>query len=135
MAHKHIVYMMMTDSASRAHDGEGLKKYTQELEALAIRDHHQPYLAIAHRAYGVAYGLNGEPAKSIKRLNQAMEIFSRLEMNWQVGRTYFEMGEVARGISEATRARGFYQRALDSFESMRALPDFVRTRELLLELR
>jgi hypothetical protein len=134
MAHKHIVYMMMTDSASRAHDLEGLEKYASELEALALGDDHQPYLAIAHRAHGVVHGLKGEPAKAVRRLNEAMTIFTKLDMNWQTGRTFFEMGEVARNISEENRAREFYQRALNAFESMSAQPDFLRTRERLATL-
>lgn len=134
MAHKHIIYMMMTDSASRAHDREGLEKYAPMLEALALQDDHQPYLAIARRAQGVAHGLNGEPAKAIRRLNEAMQIFTQLDMKWQIGRTFFEMGEVARNISETSRARDFYHRAMAAFETMEALPDLERIQALLTGL-
>jgi hypothetical protein len=134
MAHKHIVYMMMTDSASRTHDRAGLENYAPMLEALALQDDHQPYLAIARRAQGVTHGLIGEPAKAIKRLNEAMQIFTKLDMKWQIGRTFFEMGEVARNISEAGRARDFYHRAMTAFETMGALPDLERIQALLTGL-
>jgi tetratricopeptide (TPR) repeat protein len=131
MAHQHIVYMMLTDSAAQAEDLGRLQVYAPKLEELAIRDDHQPYLAVAHRAMGVAHRLAGENVEAVTRLNQAMEIFTSLEMGMQVGRTYFEMGEVARNLGEAERAQGFYNEALTAFEAMKATPDIDRTRALL----
>lgn len=131
MAHQHIVYMMLTDSAAQAEDLDRLQLYAPKLEELAIRDDHQPYLAVAYRAMGVAHRLAGEHVEAVTRLNQAMEIFSSLEMGWQVGRTYFEMGEVARKLGEAERAQGFFDQATTAFETMKAAPDIMRTRATL----
>jgi hypothetical protein len=77
MAHQHIVYMMMTDAAARAEDAVRIREYAPKLEELATRDDHRPYLAVAHRALGVAHRLAGEPVRAVERLNQAVEIFSQ----------------------------------------------------------
>ena len=62
------------------------------------------------------------------RLNQALELFQRLETPWQLGRTYSELGELARLQGQAASARGYFQRALDLFNSIGAAPDAARTR-------
>lgn len=131
MAHQHIIRMMLADSAARARDMAGLRGNAPRLEELALRDNHRPYLAVAHRAFGVAHSIAGEHVEAVSRLNQAMEIFTDLQMGWQIGRTYFEMGEVARGLAEAERARGFYSQALAAFEAMKAGPDIERTQGVL----
>ena len=131
MAHQHIVYMMMADAAAQARDSAGLQRYAPKLEALALQDNHQPYLGIAHRAFGIAHLLAGQHVEAVKRLNKAMEIFAKLEFVWQIGRTYFEMGEVARSLADANRARDYFNRALTAFETIKAVPDSERTRAAL----
>jgi tetratricopeptide (TPR) repeat protein len=131
MAHQHIVYMMLTESAAQAQDASRLQPYATKLEELATQDDHQPYLAVAHRAMGVAHKLAGEPVEAVTRLNQAMEIFTKLEAGWQIGRTYFEMGEVAQSLSDQGRAQGYFNQALAAFESMKATPDIERTKAAL----
>ncbi len=131
MAHQHIVYMMMTDSAAQSRDAERLQLYAPKLEELATRDDHLPYLAVAHRAQAIAHRLAGESVEAVARLNQAMDIFTKLETGWQIGRTYFEMGEVARLMSDLRRAQGYFNQALAAFEAMKAMPDIERTRAAL----
>ena len=131
MAHQHIVYMMMADSAAQARDEAELQRYASKLEELALQDEHQPYLAVAHRALGVAHWLGGEHVEAVARLNEAMDIFTKLEASWQIGRTYFEMGEVARSLSDTGRAQDYFNRALAAFEVMKASPDIERTRAAL----
>jgi len=91
MAHEHIVYMMLAESAVQARDALGLEEYTPRLEALAARDNHRPYLAVALRAWGVLHRLRGDPDQALERLNQAFEIFQELGFRWQIGRTCFEL--------------------------------------------
>ena len=131
MSHQHIVYMMLTDSAAQDQDVDKLRLYAPKLEELATRDDHQPYLAVAHRALGVAHRLAGEHVEAVTRLNQAMEIFTKVEAGWQIGRTYYEMGEVARSLSDNDRARGYFNQALAAFEAMKAIPDINRARGAL----
>jgi hypothetical protein len=50
MAHKHIIFMMLTDSPAQLRDRVTLGFYAAKLEELALRDDHCPYLAVAHRA-------------------------------------------------------------------------------------
>ena len=53
MAHEHIVYMMLVDSAARAGDETGIRRYVSHLEELATQDDHRPYLAVGHPGWPV----------------------------------------------------------------------------------
>ena len=126
MAHKHIVYMMLLDAASQARDVETILKHGPMLERLAVRDHHQPYLAICYRAYGVAHFLTEEFDKSEEKLNQALEIFETLGMTWQTGRTLTELGFLAQAKNERSKAFEFFTRAGQLLEVIQARPDIER---------
>ena len=134
MAHEHIVYMMLVDSAARVGDEAGIRRNVPQLEELAARDDHQPYLAVAHRAWGIAHRLAGEYSEAEVRLNQALDLFNELEIRWQVGRTLFELGELALARSEPEAAGDFFSRAMDAFEEMGAAPDATRTNAMLESL-
>lgn len=135
MAHRHIVHMMLADSAAQLRDSAALQQYSSLLEELAVRDGHQPYLAVAHRSWGVAHRLDGEYAKADARLKQALAIFDELEAHWQIGRTLVELAELALAQVDEDGARGHYARALMEFELMKAMPDVERTRTALAALK
>lgn len=128
MAHQHVVYMMLADSAARAHDEAAIRRYAAPLEELATQDEHRPYQAIAHRAWGVAHRLAGEYAEAEARLSQAMGLFEALEANWQVGRTLVELAELELARANQPSACDHLTRALALFEGLRAGPDEERTR-------
>jgi tetratricopeptide (TPR) repeat protein len=128
MAHKHIVYMMLADSAAQLRDEAGLMKYASLLEKLAVQDDHQPYLAVAHRAWGIACRLAGDYAEAETRLKQALELFGAMEARWQTGRTLYELAELKLAQSDLVGARDYYMRALTEFEALQATPDFERTK-------
>jgi tetratricopeptide (TPR) repeat protein len=128
MAHEHIVSMMLVDSAAWVGDESAIQKYLPKLQALAERDEHRPYLAVAHRAAGVAHRLAGEFEQSGERLHDALEIFEQLGTLWQIGRTLFELGELESAKSNAEAADGYFARALAAFESLGAHPDIERTK-------
>lgn len=123
MAHKHIVYMMLVDAASKANDVDTILKYAPLLEELAVRDSHQPYLAVCHRAYGVAHFINREFDKSEARLKQALEIFDSLGMVWQTGRTLAELGNLAQATDDISKSDEWFIRARELFEGIQAKPD------------
>jgi tetratricopeptide (TPR) repeat protein len=127
MAHEHIVYMMLVDSAAQAGDEAAIRRFAPQLEELATRDDHQPYLAIAHRAWGISHRLAGEFPAAQDRLDQALDLFEELELGWQVGRTLNELGELALAKSENDAAGDYFARALASFEQMDAASDISRT--------
>jgi tetratricopeptide (TPR) repeat protein len=135
MAHDHDVYMVLTDIAALRRDMTALREYTPRLEELATRDGHRLYLAIAHRAWGVAHRLAGELAEAQARLDQAMELFGELGTRWQIGRTLFELGELDRARSDMKKAREDFEHALAEFEKMKAVPDTERARAALAELK
>jgi hypothetical protein len=82
----------------------------------------------------VAKRLTGEYTESEARLNQALELFDGLGTRWQIGRTLFELGELALAQMDTVRARDCYARALTAFEGMGAVPDAERTRVALRSL-
>jgi hypothetical protein len=99
-----------------------------------VRDNHQLYLAIAHRAWGVAYRLAGEFADAEIRLRQALDMFTTLGARWQVGRTLVELGELEIGRRAPAVARDHFARAVDEFRALGAAPDMLRTQTALEEL-
>lgn len=127
----HDVYTALTDAASRQGDEAAIRQYAPQAEALARRYGHTLYQAIAHRAWGVAHRLAGEYPESEVRLNQALDLFSGLNTNWQIGRTLFELGELAIAQKKTSAAHNHFTHALAAFEAMRAAPDVARTRVAL----
>ena len=135
MAHDHEIYMTLADTAVEMRDSSALYKYAPLLEELANRDKHKLYLAIAHRAYGVAHRLEGKHAEAETRLKQALELFTKLGARWQIGRTLFELGELKLAQSEEkAKAIEYYSQALGSFQEIQAMPNAERTRAALNSL-
>jgi tetratricopeptide (TPR) repeat protein len=124
---------MLVDAAAQQRDAAALGQSAPLLEELAARYDHKLYQAIAHRARGVAHRLAGQTADAEIRLKQALELFETLNTRWQIGRTLFELGELALSTKNES-AREYFSRALTAFEGMGALPDAARTREKISAL-
>jgi hypothetical protein len=134
MAHDHDVYMLLTDTAVQRRDAAAVRQYAPRLEELATRDGHRLYLAIAHRAWGVAHLLADEHVRTSDaeaRLNQALELFSELKTRWQIGRTRLELGELALARSDPASARDHFSRALAEFEALKAVGYMERAQAAL----
>lgn len=140
MAHDHEVYGILVDMAMQTRDEGALRTYTPLLEALAERDGHPLYLAIARRADGVARRLAGDCGGAEAQLQLALETFERLGTRWQAGRTLFELGETALagesadGSGRIAAATDYFDRALAAFEAQQAGPDAGRVRARLATL-
>lgn len=130
----HDLYAMLADAAAIEGDLPALHRYAPLAEETAVRYDHRLYRAIAHRAFGVAHRLAGEPGQAQARLEQALELFSELETNWQTGRTYFELGKLAQAQADAAPAIRHFSNALAEFERQGAGPDVIRTQAALAEL-
>ena len=130
----HDLYAMLADAAAQQRDEAALHEYTPLLEETAASLDHTLYLAIAHRAWGVIHLLEGEYAQAEARLNQALELFQEIETRWQIGRTLYELAELALARAEPDQARDYLSRALVTFEDIKALPDMTRTQAAILEL-
>jgi hypothetical protein len=133
MAHDHEIYMTLTDTAVELRDADALRKYEPKLEALARRDDHRLYLAIAYRARGVERQLTGEHTEAENSLKQALGQFTKLGARWQIGRTLFELGELYH-VDSPMKAREYYSQAFGSFEELGAAPNAERTRIALNSL-
>jgi len=131
----HDLYAMLVDVAAQQRLQADLQKYAPLAEETAMLIDHKLHLAIAQRAWGVAHTLAGEYAQADRRLQQALEIFTAYPAPWQIGRTHFEMGELARAQGKTEQARDSYSRALEGFEELRAAPYARRTRLALENLR
>ena len=131
MAHKHIIYMMLVDAAAAAGDANTILKYAPLLEELAVRDDHQPYLAVCHRAYGIAHMLAGELEESEICLQLALKIFEDREAHWQSARTMVALGELSNLRGQKKHSLEMFQKAVQKFEALQAIPDLKRTKALL----
>lgn len=135
MAHDHDMYMGLTDTAAQARDVDALRQYAPRLEELATRDNHILYLAIANRAWGVAHRLAGEYSEAESRLDNALALFSEPGTRWQIGRTLAELAELELARQNVAEARGYFTRALEEFQALRAEPDAARTQAALEPIR
>jgi hypothetical protein len=123
--------MLLAESALQRRDKAALLQCAAQLEALARRDDHRLYLAIAQRAWGVAYHLAGELEEAEMRLNQALESFAGMEARWQAGLTFYELGELAGTRGDRSGARRNFEKALEAFEALGARPSIERARRAL----
>lgn len=131
----HDIHATLVDVAVLQRDEAGIRQYAPQAEELATRYSHTLYQAIAHRAWGVAHRLAGENPEAEARLSQALDLFSGLNTRWQMGRTLFELGELAQARSDIGKARDYFTRAQSAFEEMHAEPDAARTLAALERLK
>jgi len=130
----HVLYAMLVDAAAQQRAAAALEQYAPLAEELAARYDHKLYQAIAHRAWGVTHQLAGRTVEAEVRLKRALALFETLDTRWQIGRTLFELGELALSRTENKAAREHFSRALAAFEEIGALPDATRSREKLAAL-
>lgn len=130
----HDLYALLVDTCALQRDEAALRQYAPLAEASAARYGHQLYLGIAHRAWGVAHCLVGEYVESETRFQKALEIFRGLDTGWQLGRTLYEMGELALAQNHSADARAHFTQALSAYEVMQAAPDAARVRAVLESL-
>lgn len=131
----HDLYAMLADAAAQQRDLAALGRYAPLAEETAARYEHALYQGVAHRAFGVAHRLVREYDEAGARLEQALELFVGLETRWQIGRTLFEMGELARAQNDTAAVQDYFTRALAEFEKLEAAPDAARTQTALESLR
>jgi len=132
---EHDLYALLADAAAQQRDESALQKYAPLAEAFASRYDHKLYLAIAHRAWGVAHHLAGDYVEAESKLKQSLDLFNSMNARYQIGRTLFELGELAVVQTDTGKARDYFTHALVAFESMQAVPDVSRVRSALERLK
>jgi len=130
----HDLYAMLADVAARQRDEAALRIYAPQAEAWAKSCDHMLYSAMALRAWGVLHRLKDECESAALCLTQGLALFRELGARWQVGRTLFELGELATAQASPQVARDYYGEALSAFEEMGASPDVARVRDVLAAL-
>jgi tetratricopeptide (TPR) repeat protein len=125
------LYALLIDTAAQQRDLEALRKYVAPAEESALQNDHRLYAGVAYRAKGVMYRLMGEYRESELWLTKALEVFEKLDTRWQMGRTFYELGELAHLQDNTTTAYSHFSKALTNFEALGAVPDANRTRVAL----
>lgn len=131
----HDIYATLVDMAVLQRDEAGIRQYAPQAEELATRYGHTLYQAVTHRAWGVAHRLAAEYPEAKARLNQALDLFNGLNTRWQIGRTLFELGELAAAQKNIATAREYFGRAQVAFDEMFAAPDASRAKAALERLK
>ena len=130
----HDIYTLLADAAARQGDLPALQRYAPLAEQSAISHDHRLYRAIGHRAFGVAHRMAGQYDQAQDRLQKALDIFMQHEARWQIGRTYLELGLLAKAQGVGATANMHLSNALAEFEKQGAAPDLARARAVLAEL-
>ena len=125
---------MLADGAAQMRDEAGVRQYAPQVEEMAARLDHKLYQAVAHRAWGVAHTLAGEYPEAAHRMEKGLRLFRALKTRWQIGRTLYELGELALARGDNAKARDYFSGALSDFEKMRAAPNAAQTRSRLEQM-
>jgi len=131
----HDIYAALVDTAARSRNREVLLQIAPAAEETARHYEHRLYLGIAQRAWGVLHMLDGAADKATERFEEARRLFNDLGVRWQLGRTYFHLGELAAGSGRVVEAVQALDEARRLFEEAQAPADLRLTRELLEGLR
>jgi tetratricopeptide (TPR) repeat protein len=125
------LYVLLADSAAEQRDESALRESAPILEELATRNGHKLYEAVAHRAWGVAHTLASEYKQAQTRLERSLTLLRALDTRWQIGRTLYELGELASHQGDLPSARTYYTQALAHYEELRAAAYIERTQSRL----
>ena len=128
-------YFLLAELAVQERDEVALRQYAPLAEETALGDNHLLFQASAQRAWGVLHRLEGNYEEAETRLAQALEMFGGLETRWQIGRTLYELAELALARTDRAKARDYFSRALAEFEELKAAPDEARTQTALEALQ
>ena len=127
----HDLYALLVDAAAQERNRELLEKSAARAEETARLVGHRLHTAVSDRAWGVLHMLEGEFDQAEERFQRALETFSAYPAPWQIGRTLFDMGDLAKAQGQTEQAREHFARALSAFEGLRAAPYVERTRAAL----
>jgi tetratricopeptide (TPR) repeat protein len=125
------LYALLVDAAAEQRDQALLQKYAAQAEETAGLVEHKLHTAVADRAWGVLHTLERKFDLAEERFQRALEVFSTYPAPWQMGRTLFDMGELAKAQGKTELARDHFSRAQSAFEGLRAAPYVERTRAAL----
>jgi tetratricopeptide (TPR) repeat protein len=122
------LYALLIDAAAQQRNLETLRQYIAPAEESALRNDHRLYIGVAYRAKGVMYRLMDDYRQAGFWLAKALEVFQQLDTRWQIGRTFYELGELAHFRDNTATAYSHYSNALANFEALGAVLDAERTR-------
>lgn len=121
------MYMTLLDWAAQQRDKDGLHFYIPLVVTLARRNGHKLFEAIAEYAEGVERRLAVEYEDAEGHLNHALEFFQIQSMQWHLGLTQYELGEVHLYRNNPTKALEYLERARIAFSAIGSTPSTDRT--------
>ncbi len=127
----HDIYAILAEAACRQRDIAALREYAPLAYESAAKYEHALYLGLARRAMGVLRMLEGDYAGAERELIESLAGLEKLRAKWQVGRTLSEFGELELVRGSAAKAREYFGRAREAFESLGAKPDAAKARKRL----
>jgi tetratricopeptide (TPR) repeat protein len=125
------LYVLLADAATEQRDESAIREFAPILQELATRNGHTLYEAVAHRAWGVAHTVAGEYTQAQARLEQSLTLLRAIETRWQIGRTLYELGDLASRQGDLPSAHTYFSDALVHYEDLGAVPYIERTRSRL----
>lgn len=127
-------YSLLVDTAALEDDLEILQEHTPWLVKEAKRHGNKLFQAIALRALAVSSRLGGKHKHAHEQLEEAEVIFKDMNTDWQLGRTYYEFGQLSAAQDRSDEAKKHFEQAVAHFENMGALPDIKRTQSAIESL-
>jgi tetratricopeptide (TPR) repeat protein len=129
-----ILILSLVDTAGEHAHTETLVKYVPMIEDAFTDTNHPLHKAISLRSSGVLHRLQGDYPQAEEKIEQALEIFKGLEAQYQIGRTYHELGQLELAKNNPSQAKEHFSDALIAFEKMRAAPAIERTQAALQKI-
>ena len=129
-----LFYTLLVDTAAIEEDLEKLDAHASTLARKAKKINHKLFQAVALRALAVANRLSGKFKDAHGQLLEAKAIFQDVGTSWQLGRTYYEFGQLSAAQDNREDAKSHFVQALQHFEKMGALPDVERTQSAIESL-
>lgn len=127
----HEIYVALADIAVIHRDEKLLSTYAAPSYEISLSLSHTLYHAVALRALGILDWLNHDYPEAEARLRESCHLFQQLGTNWQIGRTFFDLGEVSTALGKMEEAKEYFLQALSAFEMMGARPFVNKTLEHL----
>ena len=112
-------------------DGDTARSAASELREIADT-HGRPALRAAAAAASAAVGLAaGDLDRAAADAEEARSLFREVDLGYEVARTTLLLGQIHQARGDAEQATTELDAALSAFDTVGAVPDAVRTRELL----
>jgi hypothetical protein len=114
----HEVYVLLADIGAIHKDKALLSAYALRSDEISLSLNHLLYHAIALRALAILDWLDHNFVRAEERLKESWQLFQRLETYWQIGRTLYDLGELAAVMGKHDEAKTYFTQAKAAYRIM-----------------